>query len=288
MLSYNSTYAGRYYQLQGGEIYVLRGDGRFAYAGAVVSNIVTVQLTGYYRTGADGSLMYQTTSDGWIAMIDGWKQSGYSSLTQYSQADAEYYVKRMIKNNARVLENNLLCARFADKLSEDQRALLYQLQNRLQNRNSKLLNDGYCQDVQVSTPPGYNLLESELNVFMQNYPGTVSGIGLVISTTTLVVSAIVIASLATAAYFAYKALWKESKEDVKYSDELTQILLTKLTPEEYEQLRQETQGMVTKAKIKSRFSNTMDILKWGLIGFGCYTLYKAVEPTIKQSKLWRK
>lgn len=279
-MNYNSKYVGQFYQLNGGDIYILRGDGRFAYASAGDEGSVMVQLTGFYRQGADGSAMYQTTSGGWIRMADGWSNTGYSPIRQYSQKDAQYYVNKVIKANATIYENNLLCARFATKLTEDQQYTLYSLQERLQSRNQQLLDDGLCSNQQVSSPPGYSLLSNNLATFMQAYStgSQIGGIGSI--TATIVVACVVIASLATAAYFAYKYMASEAEKDVKYSDELTKILLEKLTPEEYELLKRETQGIVTKSKLTAKFGSAITFLKWGAIVFAGFAIYKTIKNNL--------
>lgn len=270
-MKYNSKYTGQYYQMQGGEVYTLRGDGRFAYAGADSSGIVGVQLTGYYKQGTN-SIMYQCTNGGWIDLADGWQNTGYAPVRQYSQKDAQYYVNKIIRANANILENNLLCARFSDKLTEEQQSQLRSLQIRLESRNHRLLSDGLCSSQQVSTPPGYSDLQVYLNALM-NY----ESVGAVISTTTIVVVAVVIASLATAAYFAYKYLASEAEQDLKYSDDLTRTLMSKLTAEEYQQLMQETKGIVTKAKLTAKLGGGLSVLKWGLIALGGYAVYQAIK-----------
>lgn len=257
--------------MQGGEVYTLRGDGKFAYAGAESNSMVGVQLTGYYKQGTNG-IMYQCTNGGWVDLADGWQYIGYAPVRQYTQKDAQYYVNKIIRANANILENNLFCARFANKLTEDQQHQLRGLQNRLESRNNRLLSDGLCSNQQVSTPPGYADLQVYLNALM-NY----ESIGAVISTTTIVVIAVVVASLATAAYFAYKYLASEAEKDLKYSDELTRTLMSKLTEEEYQQLMQETQGIVTKAKLISKLGGGLSVIKWVLVGLGGYALYKAIR-----------
>ena len=282
-MKFNSKYAGQYFQLQGGEVYSLRGDGRFAYAGADTSGVVVVQLTGYYMQGVSG-YMYQTTQDGWVKLSDGWQNTGYAPIRQYTAKDAEYYVNQVMRNNAHILENNLFCARFANKLNDDEQYELYRLQSALQRRNERILNDGLCTNLKVSSPPGYSQLDRYLQDFMQMYANgsEVSGIGLVVSTTVVVVvSCVVVASLATAAFFAYKAFAKESEKDVKYSDELTKTLLNKLTPEEYAQLKNETQGIVTKTRLSSRFSGAFDFLKISALVAGGLIVYKFIKDRKK-------
>lgn len=277
-MKFNSKYAGQYYTLQGGEVYVLRGDGRFAYAGANTASNIIVQLTGYYKQGTS-SIMYQTTQDGWIKLSDGWQNTGYAPIRQYTAKDAEYYVNQVIRNNAHILENNLFCARFASKLNDDEQYELYRLQSALQARNERIVNDGLCTDIKVSSPPGYSKLDGYLNQFMQAYANSaeINGVGVISTTAIIVVSCIVVGSLATAAYFAYKAFAAESEKDVKYSDELTKTLLNKLTPEEYEQLKRETNGIVTKTRLSSRFNGAFGLLKWLLIGAAGYVVYRGIK-----------
>lgn len=280
MITFNSKYSGQYYQMQGGEIYARTSVGVYKYAGAVTNSIMVVQLTGNYEVSARGNAMYQTTSGGWIDLNDGWKYQAYAPIRSYSAKDAQWYVDRLIKNNARILENNLLCVRFLDKLDASERDMLRELQSRLEVRNEALLNDGLVTTQQVASPPGY----SAWTVRMQNFMNGVDGVGAVISTSTLVVAAIVIASLATAAYFAYRALYNESADDVKYSDEMTRILLERLTPEEYEQLKEETQGIVTKAKLNAKFGGAFTVIKLGLLAAAGYVVYDYFK---KGNKLWQ-
>lgn len=276
MMLFNQSYSGQYYQLQGGQVYILRGDGRFAYAGADSSGIVGVQLTGYYMQGADSNNMYQTTGGGWIKLADGWKNTGYATLRYYSAKDAQYYVDKIVKANAQILQNNLFCARFASKLSNDEQFMLYNLQMRLESRNNSLQNDGLCSDLKISTPPGYSQLDGSLSWFMNAYANGVP-IGAVISVSTIIIAAVVISSLATAAYFAYKYLASEAEKDVKYSEELTKTLMQKLTPEEYQQLLSETQGIVTKSKLSAQFKGGLGVIKWGLIAVAGLALYKVFK-----------
>jgi hypothetical protein len=164
-----------------------------------------------------------------------------------------------------------LCARFAYKLTADQREQLYELQNRLEARDNALRADGLVTDTQEASPEGYLYLKRYLDEFMQE-PSQVGSV-----TVAIIVAAVVIASLSTAAYFAYKYFAQESEDDVKYSKELTRTLTEKLTDEEYQQLLQETKGIVTKAKIKQSLATVGGEFK--LLGIaaaflGGYMLYK--------------
>lgn len=278
MILFNSKYAGQYYQATNGEVFTRTSDGVFKYTGVYSGSVVVQQLTGYYEVSRIGNTMYQTTSGGWINLNSGWNYQAYAPIRMYSAKDAQYYVNLLIKNNARILENNLLCARFADKLNQSERDTLRNLQSRLDGRNQELLNNGLVAEQKVSSPPGY----ADLNGYLQSFMSSVDGVGVVISTSTLVVVAIVVASLATAAYFAFRALYAESADDVKYSDELTKALLEKLTPEEYQQLMKETRGIVTKSKLNAKFGGALSILKWGLLAASGLLVYNYFRKGNKQ------
>lgn len=272
-MTFNKNRAGDVMYLVNGAVYHVNDDGRFAYAGADTGTVVTVTLTGWTETTTSGYTLYQTTGGGWIDLMDGWKSRGKD---QYSTRSAQSYVNTIIKNNKQILQNNLVCARFAYLLSYEQQTKLRGLQNRLSLRNESLQNDGLVSNIETSYPQGYADLAQYLNSFMAQ--SSVSGIGVVITTTAvIVISAIVVASLGTAAYFAYKYMAAESEQDVKFSNELTRTLTAKLTAEEYEQLRSETAGIVTKAKLMQSLNNFGTITKVLLIGaglFGINYLYK--------------
>ena len=273
---FNATYAGHVFQMENGEVYTINSSGQFAYTGAQLdgqqtSRIVTVILTGYSTVTPKGNTACQTTSGGYIFLKDGWQDKGTSYVSRYSQSQAQKLVNTIIKNNKIIIQNNILCARFANKLDAEQKQTLYNLQLRLQARNSALINQGVCANVQTSYPKGYADMEAYLDNFMKN-----GGVG--ISTlVVIVVSAIVIASLSTAAYFAYKSFANESERDVKYSRELTKVLTSKLTEDEYQQLLAETKGIVTRARIKQSLSSTGSLLMVGLAAIGGYFIYQYLK-----------
>lgn len=276
-ITYNKYYGGYIYR-GNGTLYELTKEGRFRGAGTGENQEAVA--TGFCSTASDGSTMLQIVPvDGydWIDIsCDVWTRGGQASL--YTQAQAQDYVNRLIANQKQILMNNLLCARFADKLTEAQKETLYGLQERLMARNQRLLQDGLVTNTQTSEAYGYTVWSPQLKAFMTQ------GVGIVISTTAIVVTCVVVAALSTAAYFAYKYYWSESEKDVKYSDELTRILMSKLTPEEYEQLKKETRGIVTKAKIKERIGATSDVFKRGLIGLGIFMLVGFITQKIKARK----
>lgn len=280
-MNYNSQYSGNYYQMVDGAVYVKNAYGRYAYAGAESGKMVQVQLTGYYVID-NGNTLYQTTSGGFVNLTDGWKFVMHAPLRYYSAKDTQYYINKIIKANKQILQNNLFCATFADKLNAEEQFMLYQLQRRLEGRNNQLIGDGFCTDLKVSTPPGYALLSENLTLFISAYESGISGlpkgtIGAAITTTTIVVAAVIIASLATAAYFAYKYVASEAEKDVEFSEELTKKLMAKLTPEEYEQLKEETKGIVTKSKIAAQFGGAASLLKWLVVGAAGLIIYKTFK-----------
>lgn len=240
-----------------------------------------VTLTGWYTT-QQGLSYYQTTDPlyQYVTLLDNTMPVQYDSNVNSNGYDAQELVNGIIKNNKRILENNLICARFANKLSLKQRDLLYNLQSRLEIRDNALVNNQLISKAEVSYPKGYQNESSYLKKFMDSD----GKVGVVLSgTATIVVSAIVLASVGAAAYFAFQAYYDESMEDVKYSDELTAILADKLTPEELQMLKDETAGIVTKARLKSSVGSFGSILKWAAYGFAAYTLYKLIAPKAKSA-----
>lgn len=274
---FNKQRSGQIVQLVNGEVYYINSDGRYAYTGVEdTGTIVTVTLTGWSVISDKGKTLYQTAGGGYIDLNDGWTPRGFS--TSYSTRSAQSYVNEVIKNNKIILQNNLFCARFASRLTSQQRTLLKGLQERLQERNKSLLNDGLVTVRETSYPQGYADLAPSLEAILHSTSGVNGAVGVVVSTTVvIVISAIVIASLSTAAYFAYRAMAAESRDDVQFSKELTATLTSKLSAEEWEQLRSETQGIVTKARIKQSLSDlgTVGKVLIGLAaGFGAYAIYK--------------
>lgn len=260
------------YSMVGGYIYHLNSYGNYVATSAVLdgtqTGTVSVVLTGYSVTTTKGSVLMQTTSGGYIALDEGWTDKGTTYISQYSQTQAQALVNKIIANNKTIIQNNILCARFASKLTAAEKETLYNLQTRLQSRNQALTSTGVCGNIQTSYPAGYAYLESYLDAFMAS-----GGVGMS-TAIIIVISAVVIASLSTAAYFAYKSFADESEQDVKYSKELTATLTSKLTDEEYQQLLKETKGIVTKARIKQSLSSTSGILTLGLAAVGGYFIYQ--------------
>lgn len=276
-LIFNKSLAGRKVTALRG--YILNRD-TFVLA-EVSGALKEVTLTGWFTT-IQGLSYYQTTDPlfPYVTLLDNNNPVQYDTTSNSSGYDAQQLVNGIIKNNKRILENNLICARFAYKLSETQRDLLYDLQSRLEIRDNALVNTQLISKAYITYPKGYENESSYLKKFMDDG----GKVGLVLSgTATIVVSAIVLSSVGAAAYFAYQAYYAESMDDVKYSDELTAILADRLTPEELQMLKDETAGIVTKARLKSSIGSFGSILKWAAYGFAAYTLYKLIAPKAKSA-----
>ena len=274
-MTFNATYQGRVYALQGGTLYAFQNGGFAGTSGSATvddqtySNAVRVALTGYSTTSKKGAVGYQTTGGNWIILSEGWQHVGTAPIAKYSDTQAQALIDKIIKNNKIIISNNLLCARYANKLSETQRQQVRSLQSRLQARNNALQAEGLTTDVQTSYPAGYAELSAYLDALMAG-----ESIGIAASTIAwIVVWCVVAAGLGTACYYAYKSLADESERDVKFSKELTRTLTSKLTAEEYQQLLDETKEIVTKSRIKTLLKGEGTML---LIGIGvAFVLYYA-------------
>ena len=120
------------------------------------------------------------------------------------------------------------------------------------------------------------MLSNSLSNFMVSMQ-TGAPIGAVVSISTIVIAAVIIASLSTAAYFAYKYIASEAEKDVKFSDDLTKTLVAKLTKEEFEQLMEETNGIVTRQKILSSIGGGLGFVKFGLLAVAGLAIYKTFK-----------
>ena len=234
-------------------------------------------LTGYYYFVND--VIYPQATNGLFPINpDGasWSfTAGAVTIPTHSDRSAQKLVNQIIRNNKIILSNNLLCARFANKLTEAQRNRVRELQERLQARNEALQAEGLIEQDSITKnyPAGY----AELSVYLDKLMAG-EAIGVAVSTIVwIVVTAVVLTGLGTAAYYAYKALAEESEQDVKYSKELNEILQRKLTAEEYAQLKSETADLITKAKVKQMFSSYKDVLTYAAIAFLGYSIFKIIK-----------
>ena len=251
-------------------IYSYWADGNMRSAYPTTGAAQYVKLTGYTQISKRGNLHYQTTDGYFIYLPDGWTEYTQVNLPNYSQSQAQALVNKIIKNNITITQNNLVCARYASRFSPEQQQLIRDLQNRVVARENALKNEGLCTDIQTSHPRGYVELEPYLAALMNG-----QAIGLA-TWAICVIAASVVLVTSTAAYFAYRAFANESDNDVKYSKELTKALTDKLTEEEYQQLLNETKGIVTKSRLKQAISSYGNIAKWALFGIAGFAIYKVI------------
>lgn len=242
----------------------------------------TATLTGYYVEYSSTNYRLQTTSGLWIMLLPdkAWNvQQGVYTLPDYSVSQAQACVNKIMRNNQIIIQHNILCARFANKLTDEQAKQLRGLQERLQARNAAIRDNSMCEDVYDSFPSGYVYLQQYLVEFMASN----RGVGIAVSTIIYIaIAATVIAGLGTAAYFMYRDYADESERDVKYSEELTKTLTEKLTEDEYQQLLNETKGIVTKARIKSSLGSYGKVLLFGGIAAASIFVYRYISKKISK------
>ena len=255
-LLYNSAFAG--YQFTADQYYIGYADlSRFVAAGSdIATDTRNHILSGFYFEG-NNAVWYQDTLGYWVT-------GGYQTTKATAYGDGQDYINLIIRNNKKIYENNLLCAAAAKYMTADDLQLLQELQNRLLIRNQALENDNLTTSRKKDYPAGYINLYDKLQTLLNQKIGVVVSTGAMI-----VVSAVVLTSIGLAAYFAYKAFAAESEDDVKFSDELTAKLVAKLSAEELAQLYDETEGIVTKARLKEKFGTVAGIgstLLWLVAG----------------------
>lgn len=244
-------------------------------------------LTGYYylympKQTSTVETYFQTTSGGYCVEPDrelGSKEQDWTAtgkrITLKSnavyQTEAQRLVNKIIQNNIQIVQNNLVCARYANKFTVQQQQRIRDLQNRVQARQEYIQKQGFCDQIKTSYPKGYADLDAYLTKLM-------AGESVGIATWAIVIiAAAVIAGMGTAAYYAYKSFADESEKDVKFSKELTAILAQKLTPAEYQQLLNETKGIVTKARIKQAAGSYWNVLKYAAFAAAGFVGYKLIK-----------
>ena len=247
----------------------------------IVPQGASFTATGYYYL--DGTLAWVQTTDGVYISVelynDIWKRvwdtnPGYVSVRKYTDSQAQYVINKMIDNNKIILQNNLLCARYANRFTAKQQAQIRELQERLQARNGALQAEGLVRVDETGSVPGFAEFSPYLTKLMN---GEAVGIA---SWVAIVLVAVVVAGLGTAAYYAYKSLYDESERDVKFSQDLTRSLVSKLTEEEYQQLLDETKGIVTKAKIKQALGSYWNMVKIAAFAVAGYFGYKFIKERL--------
>ena len=125
---------------------------------------------------------------------------------------------------------------------------------RLAQRDTLLRDADVFQEMGEGKVYGYSVWDSYLVSFMRN-----PGIGLVISTTTaIIIAAVVAAAAATAAYYAFKAAYAESVQDVKLSNAMLETFAKyQMSDEDIALIQRETQGIVTKAVLMQKIRGSL-------------------------------
>ncbi len=267
---------------KGGEVYIANNSNcvvQITGSGFTVNSGTTVTLTGWH----DGDYYYIEEMPGYfveLSSVSGWTQ--FKGTSYKSQAQAQEVVNGLLKNNQYIFENNLLLARYSSKLSKQEMATLYLLQKRLERREQQLREADVFSEMQEARIMGYSNYQGYLDRFMTDY--TNGAIGLVISTTAaIIIGAVVVASLSTAAYFAFKAAYEESKQDVELSRKMMKIFEKyNMTEADIQTITKETQGIVTRKVIMEKINNFLGNTKMLLIGAGLlYIGYEIYNKYIK-------
>ena len=129
---------------------------------------------------------------------------------------------------------------------------------------------------------GYSNYESYLNQFMYSYS---QGIGIAIMTIiAIIVGVAIVSSLATAAYYAFKDAYDESKKDVELSRKMLQIFEKyQMTEEDIAIIKKETQGIVTKRVLMEKINNWLGNSKMLIVGGLAVLLgYKIYQNYLKK------
>lgn len=258
-----------------GEAVIQNGnDGFTVDAGTVVT------LTGWYFFIQDYTCYYIVEYPGYYINIESWSVTG--TIQAKTQAQAQSLINELLKNNQYIFENNLLLARYANRLNLSEKNTLYGLQKRLEQRDNMLRESDVFSEMQEARIIGYSNYESYLNQFMRSHK---QGVGIAATTLmAIIVGVAVVSSLATAAYYAFKAAYEESKQDVELSRKMLQIFEKyQMSEEDIAIIQQETQGIVTKRVLMEKINNWLGNSKMLIVGGLAVLLgYKIYQNYIKK------
>lgn len=282
---YSQQLRGKVYQSTDNSFqYTLRDDGKFAGIGITVSFAsirTTCTLTGYYVERTAGKVCL--SDKGYWILLSEWTPTGsVGVVSERTDADAQKLINEIISNDIRILQNNLICARFSNYLTNKEKEKLVFLQHQLQNRDKKLKNSNFFTSVKTNYPKGLSDYAPYLEQLEQDDKD--GKLGVAVSTIVMIVTAVAaIAGIGTIIYYNYIAIYNESGLDVEYSEKLLAKLKEKLTEEEFQQLEKETKGMITKAYFKGTGSGVTGLVKWSLIAVGGFFIYKTVKNYINEN-----
>ena len=156
-LRFNKSLAGVAYK--GISQYATIADNSLVvYSGEVNRNGYYSYLTGHYYKDGDVTYLQTTINNVWLVNVGDtpdWVRTDAIKPKTYTQTQAQALVNKITTNNQLILQNNLLCARFADRFSSSEIQQIRSLQNRLQSRNEALKTNGLLQIDRTSYPAGY-------------------------------------------------------------------------------------------------------------------------------------
>ncbi|MFT3753685.1 MAG: hypothetical protein QM800_12705 [Paludibacter sp.] len=240
------------------------------------TNVRVGFLTGYWTTenGVNWAQV-EFENDIFSEYTNSYIHFGYIDMAQYriytfgQKSGVGSMIDQLINNNKAIYENNLLCAAVlkikGGNVDQEQKKVLYALQTRLNARNEKIAGSTFLESKRTATPTTFNKYTTDLQEFMNN-----PGIGIAPVVAAIVVYVVVPVLLSAIIYLIFRETHKESTNNVVYSKKLTNVLLSKLTPEEYEQLlaeNQENADRIKKAASGGSLIATAKYLAIGYLGF---------------------
>jgi len=177
-------------------------------------------------------------------------------ISEQSDKGAQLLLNKLITNNKILAENNLLCAGLMQKIVKsgkqipvDFTSALSQLHNRLEGRNTRLVNSPYLEKKQQASPTGFNIYSDVLKEIIDNPSNPAIGIDPVVIY--IIASALITALLGWIVYLIFKPDYTDSEADLKISDKLMKALDT-LSPEDKAEVISDLQGQVSKAYIEGK------------------------------------
>lgn len=267
----------------------LLSTGQYSVVTANYGTTDIVEMTGRYlvmNTDVAYQIIYGNKYGYFLQSNAGYwnKYSDNSSTGTYSSATN--YLNELIGYNQAILENNLLCARAIEYMTNnggvvpvDYRKQLYALQTRLMKRNQQIIDSGYLSESESAESPNLSIYNDALNNFMNN-PG-ISGIGNPVAIVIIVLGVISLVS-SYVAYVLFKKLNTEAKVDFGYSNSLNAKLLKYLPKDVYNDLMGENaynaktaNNAISASKKQALWSS----LKYAAVAFGTLFVVNKYKQT---------
>lgn len=247
-----------------------------------------VTLTGYVGVGVNDVQFFEVTYNLMNSIQYGYiHQDDLTNFTNIPPTEkggnvekTEITIKELIFYNKEILQNNLLGARIFEYCQQrgvvfpnKHKHKLNELQKKLNARNEAMKNNQYVQKYEEGISPDFSVYNQTLINWMNNN----NYVGLVVSTTAVIVTAIIlITATAASAYMYFSNLHKDAKLDYKYSNELTAELIKLLPQDVYNRLMSENAANLAQAQkaiAAAKYGSTFRMLKYFAIGFGGFYLF---------------